>query len=113
MAKNTIADLRDHLFEVMEALKDKDDPMDIARAQAVVSVSQAIIGTAKAEIDLVRAVNAVGPGSRGFFNLPPAAAEETRQLPEGATRLTRLLEQEDRADRFALRGRSPSELPKS
>ena len=32
MAKNKIQDLRDHLFETLEALKDKDEPMDVARA---------------------------------------------------------------------------------
>lgn len=50
MAKNTMQDLRDHLFETLEALKDKDEPMDIERAKAVSQVAQTLIETAKAEV---------------------------------------------------------------
>jgi hypothetical protein len=86
--KNTINDLRDHLFETLEALKDEDKPMDLARAHAVVEVSQAIINTAKAEIDLMKAVNAAAPGNANFFGVK----EESRELPECATRITRQLQ---------------------
>ena len=50
MAKNKIQDLRDHLFETLEALKDKDEPMDVARARAVAEVSRQIIDSAKVEV---------------------------------------------------------------
>lgn len=83
MAKNTIADLRDHLFETLEALKDPDAPMDIERARAVADISQAIINTAKVEIDLVKAVNGSSPGSRKFFNMP----EESRDVQSEALRI--------------------------
>lgn len=83
MAKNTIADLRDHLFETLEMLKDPDKPMDIERARAVADVSQAIINTAKVEIDLVRAVSGSAPGSRKFFNMP----EESRDVQPEALRI--------------------------
>src|SRR5258707_10796433 len=77
MAKNKISDLRDHLFETLEALKDTGKPMDLERARVISDVAQTIINTAKVEVDLVKAVSACAPGS-GFFNLP----EESRQLPK-------------------------------
>ena len=55
MAKNTLADLRNHLFETLEALKDKDEPMAIDRAKAVSEVAQTIINTAKVEIQYLEA----------------------------------------------------------
>ncbi|MCD7099074.1 hypothetical protein [Stenotrophomonas sp. MMGLT7] len=58
--KNKIEDLRDHLFEVIEALKDKDDPMDLERAKTVSTVAQTIINSAKVEIDAMRALDANG-----------------------------------------------------
>jgi hypothetical protein len=53
--KNKIQDLRNHLFETLEALKDPDNPMDIARARAISEVSQTIIDTAKVEIEFMEA----------------------------------------------------------
>ena len=78
MAKNKISDLRDHLFETIEALKDPDKPMDLERAKAISDVAQTIINSAKVEVDLVKAVNdrsvsPVGPGT--FFDV---AAEQER-----------------------------------
>ncbi|HZP02633.1 MAG TPA: hypothetical protein VFD30_20450 [Terriglobia bacterium] len=65
MAKNKLSDLRDHLFETIEALKDPDKPMDVVRAKAISDVAQTIINSAKAEIDLLKVVE----GNRGseFF----------------------------------------------
>jgi hypothetical protein len=50
VAKNTIKDLRDHLFETIEALKDDEKPMDIERAKAITQVASAIIESAKVEV---------------------------------------------------------------
>jgi len=55
--KNKLADLRNHLFETLEALKDKDAPMEIARAQAISDVAQTIINTAKVEIQFLQTVD--------------------------------------------------------
>lgn len=49
--KNKISDLRNHLFETLEALKDEDRPMDLARAKAISDVAQTIINSAKVEIE--------------------------------------------------------------
>lgn len=77
MAKNKIADLRDHLFETIEALKDTENPMEIQRARAISEVAATIIDSARAEVELVKAVGGSGTGS-GFFCLP----EEDRELPQ-------------------------------
>jgi hypothetical protein len=52
--KNNIDDLRDHLFETIERLKDEEDPMDLQRAKTIADVSQVIINSAKVEVDLVK-----------------------------------------------------------
>lgn len=69
--KNKIEDLRNHLFETLEALKDKEAPMDIDRAKAISDVAQTIINSAKVEIDFIRQTGA--PGGTGFIELdaPP------------------------------------------
>jgi hypothetical protein len=77
VAKNKLTDLRDHLFETLEALKDPDKPMDLDRALAISKVAATIIDTAKVEVDLVKAVSASAPGSRAFFGVP----EESRDVP--------------------------------
>ncbi len=77
MAKNKISDLRDHLFETIEALKDPDKPMDLERAKAISDVAQTIINSAKVEVDLVKAINdrAISPVTPGtaFFDVPDPA----------------------------------------
>lgn len=51
-------DLRAILFEQIESLKNNHHPENIARAKAINDLSQTIIGTAKVEIDYVRATDA-------------------------------------------------------
>lgn len=50
--KNKIEDLRNHLFETLEKLKDGD--MEVETAKAVSGVAQTIINSAKVEIDYLR-----------------------------------------------------------
>lgn len=66
--KNKMSDLRNHLFETLEALKDADNPMDIARAKAVSEVAQTIINTAKVEIEFLEATGVIETGA--FFDTP-------------------------------------------
>lgn len=70
--QNKIEDLRNHLFETLEALKDKDAPMDIARAKAIADVAQTIVNSAKVEVEMVKAIGAKG-GSK-FFEAPQLPA---------------------------------------
>jgi hypothetical protein len=58
MAKNKLSDLRDHLFETLEALKDPDKPMEIPRAKAIADVAQVIINSATVEVKAMNAMNA-------------------------------------------------------
>lgn len=74
MSTKTVNDLRAHLFATLEALTDKDNPMDVERARAVSDIAQTIINSAKAEIEYLKIngggesafIDAVGDG-----NLPP------------------------------------------
>lgn len=50
MPKNKLEDLRNHLFETLEALKDEEQPMAVDRALAVAHVAHAIINSAKLEL---------------------------------------------------------------
>jgi hypothetical protein len=70
--KNKIEDLRNHLFETLEALKDKDEPMDLARARAIADVAGVVIDSAKVEVDFLKVTG--GLRSTGFL---PEEREET------------------------------------
>ncbi len=75
MAKNTLKDLRDHLFETIEALKDQDEPMEVERAEAISDVAQTIINSAKVELQFLELT---GQESQSDFLSP---VEPDRQLP--------------------------------
>lgn len=49
--KNSMNDLRDHLFAALEALGDPDKPMEIERAKAIAHVAQTAINAAKVQVD--------------------------------------------------------------
>lgn len=68
--KNGIDDLRNHLFETLEALKDKDDPMELDRAKAIADVAQTIINVAKVEVEFTKSTGQE-TGSK-FFAPKPA-----------------------------------------
>lgn len=68
MTQHTIDDLRDHLFATMTALRDKDNPMDIARAKAVADVAQTVINSAKVEVDMINAVGGRVMKPTGFLS---------------------------------------------
>lgn len=57
--KNKIEDLRNHLFETIEKVKDGDMPLD--RARVVADLAQVVINSAKAEADFIKAIG----GSKG------------------------------------------------
>lgn len=52
MPRNKIEDLRNHLFEAMEMLKDKE--MDIDTAKAMADIAQVIINSAKVEVQYLK-----------------------------------------------------------
>lgn len=63
--RNKIEDLRDHLFETIEALKDDHAPMDIDRAKTIAKVADTIIDSAKVEVDFLRVTG--GIAGSGFI----------------------------------------------
>lgn len=65
--KNKIVDLRDHLFETLEALKDKESPMDLDRARAVCEVSKQIIDSARVEVEFLGVTGAMN--GTGFIQV--------------------------------------------
>jgi hypothetical protein len=76
MAKNGIQDLRNHLFETLEQLKDDEKPMDIERAKAICTVAEKLIDTARVEVKFLEVTGEAVQGA-GFFK-PQIPA-----LPEG------------------------------
>ena len=52
--KNKLPDLRDHLFEAIEMLKSGD--MELDKAQAINSLAQTLVASAKVEVDYVKNV---------------------------------------------------------
>ena len=71
MARNKIEDLRDHLFEIIEMLKEND--MELDKAQAIADIAQVIVNSAKVEVDFIKVVH--GNGS-GFIPLDKRAIEQ-------------------------------------
>jgi hypothetical protein len=57
--QNKINDLRNHLFETLEALKDADNPMDLDRARAVAEVAKVIVESAKVEVSFLKTTGAL------------------------------------------------------
>lgn len=71
----TVNDLREHLFATLQALRDKDHPMEIERARAISEVAQTIINSAKVEVDYLK-IN--GGGESGFID-----AAGSDNIPDG------------------------------
>lgn len=59
--KNKIEDLRNHLFETLEALKDEEHPMDVERARAIADVGRVIVDSAKVEVQFLERVMLAPP----------------------------------------------------
>ena len=55
MPRNKIEDLRNHLFETIELLKEKE--IDVNTAKAISEVAQVIVNTAKVEIQFINRQN--------------------------------------------------------
>lgn len=65
--KNTMTDLRNHLFATIEHLLDEDAPLDLERAKTVADVAQVIVNSAKAEVDFLRALDGAKVRPTGTF----------------------------------------------
>lgn len=60
MPKNTLNDLRNHLFEAIEMVRDGE--MDIESAKTIAQLGQTILNGAKIELDFVKSVGGNGTG---------------------------------------------------
>lgn len=76
MAKNTLQDLRDHLFAQLEALNDKEKPLELERAKTVVQTAQAIIHSAQVEVKYMEVTGQGEERAKKFFgpDLPGTVA---------------------------------------
>lgn len=52
--KNKMTDLRNHLFEMLETLKDPDATVDLDRMKAGVEVAKVLVDTAKVEVQFLQ-----------------------------------------------------------
>ena len=66
--KNKMSDLRNHLFETLEALKDTDKPMEIERAKAIANVANSVIESAKVQLKYVELVGGRDGQGGEFFD---------------------------------------------
>lgn len=73
-----IKELRKHLFETIEGLKDPDKPMDIDRAKAISQVAQTIIDSARVE---VKFAELTGQETQSDFLAEKKSARPNSQLP--------------------------------
>ncbi|EPV8691105.1 hypothetical protein ACQYZY_28865 [Pseudomonas aeruginosa] len=64
MTHRRIEDLRERLFDTIDGLLDKTNPLDIERAKAVAQVGSVIVESAKAE---VRALETLGGKAQSGF----------------------------------------------
>jgi hypothetical protein len=67
--KNKLSDLRNHLFETLEALKDQDNPMEVDRARAISEVGKTLIDSAKLELQFLE-LTGEAEGATKFFDEP-------------------------------------------
>lgn len=71
MAKNTLQDLRDHLFATLESLSDTEKPMEIERAKAICATAQTIIDTARVEVKYMEVTGQGEKRAEKFFGEEP------------------------------------------
>lgn len=76
MPRNSLEDLRNHLFETLENLNDPDSPVDVHHAKAVAGVAREINATAKNEISMIKMLQDAGYRLDKTSSLLPAATKE-------------------------------------
>lgn len=81
----TIADVRDHLFTLMDQLADMSREPNYERVRASCDVAQVIVNTVRVQVDYLRAVN--GDGEMPFLDEPraPTAIEPGRAAVDPLT----------------------------
>lgn len=81
--KNKIEDLRNHLFETLEALRSEEKPMELDRAREIANVAKVIVESAKVEVTFLKVT-----GERKSTDFLPIEEDEAtpvrRQIDRGA-----------------------------
>ena len=84
MAK-TLDDLREHLFATLDALRDKEHPMEIERAKAISQLADTVIESAKAEVAYLKALGREDLSLSVFNALPDKSQAGTPEKPRMVT----------------------------
>lgn len=77
MPKNTLEDLRNHLFQALENLSNPEQDlteMDIKKSQQICNISKAILNTANTELKMARYVREEGliePFEKNIIRIAP------------------------------------------
>jgi len=84
MARNTINDLRDHLFAALERLDDDELSTEqlqkeLDKAQAVADIGNVIINSAKIEVEFIKATGMIRTNTELFKGVQ----DESRRLYNG------------------------------
>ena len=79
MPRNKLQDLRNHLFETLESLKDEEKPMPLDRAETICKVSEQIIETAKVEVKFLEVTDALAT-TEFFGDLTPRPDSERERI---------------------------------
>ena len=87
--KNTIDDLRNHLFATIEALMDPEKPMPVDQAKAINQTAQVLINAAKVEVQYLDVTGQTAGGSffPGKRNLPLPLAPGNSHAQKPVARL--------------------------
>ncbi len=102
--KTKLDDLREHLFETIEQLKDEKKPLDIDRARAISQVADTIIKSAKVEVDFLKTTGA-RPASQFFPEKNPALEAPPRKADMPAKAIAPVMPREPPAN--SARPKSP------
>lgn len=77
--KNTLEDLRNHLFAALEGLSpDAEKPLEVEKAKAIADVAGRIIDSAKVEVQFLE-ITGEETGSTFFPMSPGTRAERARR----------------------------------
>lgn len=77
-----IDDLRATLFDTLDALRNKETPMDLDRARAVADIAKVIVDSAKVEVDFLKVTGAAK--STNFLPIGEDDRRPPRAIAAGA-----------------------------
>jgi hypothetical protein len=83
--KNKLSDLRNHLFETIESLKDDGKPMPVDRARAISEAAGKLIDSGKMELQYLKLMG--DREASKFFDTPVLPLPEDRSGRQHQARL--------------------------